>query len=128
MVQILEKYGGWPVVKGDLWNEANWEWMHANRNISNDGLDDTLLLSLAVLTDQKNSSTRVLDLDQPEFGLRMEFLVRGIEDTNVKAYYDFMVDAAVIFGANKSDAERELLDSLKFEIELAKVGILSIYV
>lgn len=52
----------------------------------------------------------------------MEFLVKGIEDTNVKAYYDFMVDAAVIFGANKTDAERELLDSLKFEIELAKVG------
>lgn len=51
----------------------------------------------------------------------MEFLVKGIEDTNVKAYYDFMVDAAVIFGANKTVAELELLDSLKFEIELAKV-------
>lgn len=63
----------------------------------------------------------VFQLDQPDFGLRMEFLRRGIEDTNVKAYYDFMVDAAVIFGANKSQAEHELLDSLKFEIELAKV-------
>lgn len=51
----------------------------------------------------------------------MEFLVKGIEDTNVKAYYDFMVNAAVIFGANRSVAEQELLDSLKFEIELAKV-------
>lgn len=51
----------------------------------------------------------------------MEFLIKGIEDTNVRAYYDFMVDAAVIFGANKTDAEQELLDSLKFEIELAKV-------
>lgn len=51
----------------------------------------------------------------------MEFLEQGIEDTNVKAYYDFMVDVAVLFGANKSDAERELLESLKFEIELAKV-------
>lgn len=53
----------------------------------------------------------------------MEFLVKGIQDTNVKAYYDFMVDAAIMFGANKSDAERELLDSLNFEIELAKVCI-----
>lgn len=32
-----------------------------------------------------------------------------------------MVDAAVIFGANKSKAEFELLDSLQFEIDLAKV-------
>lgn len=53
----------------------------------------------------------------------MEFLVKGIQDTNVKAYYDFMVDAAIMFGANKSDAERELLESLNFEIELAKVCI-----
>lgn len=53
----------------------------------------------------------------------MEFLVKGIQDTNVKAYYDFMVDAAIMFGANKSAAERELLDSLNFEIELAKVCI-----
>ena len=51
----------------------------------------------------------------------MEFLAKGIQDTNVKAYYDFMVDVAVMFGANRSAAERELLDSLNFEIELAKV-------
>lgn len=51
----------------------------------------------------------------------MEFLAKGIQDTNVKAYYDFMVDAAVMFGANRTAAEHELLDSLNFEIELAKV-------
>lgn len=51
----------------------------------------------------------------------MEFLAKGIQDTNVRAYYDFMVDAAVMFGANRMAAEHELLDSLNFEIELAKV-------
>lgn len=51
----------------------------------------------------------------------MEFLEKGINDSTVKAYYDFMVDAAVIFGANRTVAEHDLLDSLKFEIELAKV-------
>lgn len=44
-----------------------------------------------------------------------------MEEPNVKAYYEFMVDAAVVFGANRSVAEQELLDSLRFEIELAKV-------
>lgn len=62
MVEILEKYGGWPVVKGDDWKSENWEWMNVNQNISNDGLDDTLLFSLSVLTDQRNSSKRVLDV------------------------------------------------------------------
>lgn len=62
MVEILERYGGWPVVKGSSWNEENWEWSDANRNISNDGLDDTLLFALTILTDQKNSSRRILDV------------------------------------------------------------------
>lgn len=62
MVDILKKYGNWPVVEGSNWKEDNWEWMAANRNISNDGLDDTLLFSLVVLTDQRNSSKRVLDV------------------------------------------------------------------
>lgn len=62
MVEILENYGGWPVVKGNNWKPEHWEWMDANRNISNDGLDDALLFALAVLTDQKNSSRRVLDV------------------------------------------------------------------
>lgn len=62
MVDILKKHGGWPVVEGSNWKEDNWEWMAANRNISNDGLDDTLLFSLVVLTDQRNSSKRVLDV------------------------------------------------------------------
>lgn len=62
MVEILERYGGWPVVKGENWTEENWEWMQANQNISNDGLDDVLLFSLAISTDQKNSSKRILDV------------------------------------------------------------------
>lgn len=44
-----------------------------------------------------------------------------MEHEFVKAYYDFMVDAAVIFGANKTNAEFEFLDVLQFESELAKV-------
>lgn len=62
MVEILERYGGWPVVMGENWSADSWEWMDANLNISNDGLDDALLFALAILTDQKNSSTRILDV------------------------------------------------------------------
>lgn len=62
MIEILERYGGWPVVKGESWAADSWSWTDANLNISNDGLDDTLLFALAILTDQKNSSTRILDV------------------------------------------------------------------
>lgn len=32
-----------------------------------------------------------------------------------------MIDVAVMFGANRTKAEREMFDALQFEIDLAKV-------
>lgn len=51
-----------------------------------------------------------------------EFLLRGFNDSVVQAYYDYMVDMAVIFGADKDTAKEELLDVLWFEMNLANVS------
>lgn len=48
--------------------------------------------------------------------------MKGFEDKIVKAYCDYMVEIALIFGADRLRAERELKDSLDFEIALAKVS------
>lgn len=42
----------------------------------------------------------------------------------INKYHDFMVEMAVIFGANRHQAAQELMESLKFEIELIKVSLL----
>lgn len=62
MMEILENYGGWPVVKGNKWNDGEWNWMEINTRMSAEGLDDALIFSLAILTDQRNSSRRILDV------------------------------------------------------------------
>lgn len=49
--------------------------------------------------------------------------MKGLEDKLVKAYYDYMVDIAVIFGADKQMASNDLKQSLEFEIKLANVCI-----
>lgn len=72
----------------------------------------TVSLSLCIYSIQINRS---------QFGLSRKFLLQGMEHAFVKAYYEFMVDAAVIFGAHRSNAEIEFLDVLQFEMELAKV-------
>lgn len=41
----------------------------------------------------------------------------------MKAYYEYMVDIAVMFGADRMRAERELGESLDFEIALANVSM-----
>lgn len=68
--------------------------------------------------------TFLFQLDQAQLGLRREYLVKGLDDRIVNAYYRYMVDIAVLFGANKEVAEKELLESLNFEIKLANVSTL----
>lgn len=62
MSDILDGFGGWPVVKGNSWNEGDWNWMETNSKMSARGLQDALVFSLAILTDQRNSSRRILDV------------------------------------------------------------------
>lgn len=56
-------------------------------------------------------------------GLSREYLTKGLNDKIVKAYSEYMVDMAVIYGAERERAERELMDSLNFEIALANVSV-----
>lgn len=69
----------------------------------------------------------LFQLDQATLGLNREYLIKGMDDKIVSAYYSYMVDMAVKFGANRSSAEKELQESLDFEIALANVSIMIYY-
>lgn len=64
-----------------------------------------------------------LQIDQAALGLSREYLSKGFEDKIVKAYYEYMIDIAVIYGADRSRAERELMESIEFEMKLANVSV-----
>lgn len=51
------------------------------------------------------------------------FYSSGLSEKIVKAYFDYMIDIAVIMGADKETAVRELTDSLNFEIALANISL-----
>lgn len=59
---ILEAYGGWPVVKGDLWSEGGWDWVEVIKKFRRMGLDTSIIFSFGVVTDLKNSTGRVMDV------------------------------------------------------------------
>lgn len=48
-----------------------------------------------------------------------------MDNGSVRDYWSFMVDAAVMFGANKTRAQIDLYIALQLEIVLAKVRITS---
>lgn len=59
MLNVLEKYGGWPVINGDHWTSEDWNWMKTSVQIVNDGLID-LILACHIEVNPKNSSEHIL--------------------------------------------------------------------
>lgn len=53
----------------------------------------------------------------------LNILKKGINDTSVGAYYDYIVKLAILCGASQLSAEVEMKEVLNFEIELAKVSL-----
>ena len=119
---LLKSFGGWPVLEGDEWQgRDNFKWWEWSYKMNKAGLGIDSLVGLSLGADDKNSSYKVIGLDQASPSLTREYLVKGFEDKTVQYYYNFMVDTAVFLGAERSFAESELKESLLFEIELANI-------
>lgn len=71
-----------------------------------------------------NDCIAFFQFDQTPTGISREFLIDGIEDKVVRGYYDYMVDMAVIYGADRERAVREMRDVIDFEIAVANVSLL----
>ncbi|KAI4465576.1 zinc metalloprotease family m13 neprilysin-related [Holotrichia oblita] len=120
--QLLSYFGGWPVVEGSQWNEDSFDWKDAIFKFEKAGLYTDYLLSVTVDIDEKNSTKRVLNIDQPFLVLSREFLLEGIENKFVQAYHSYMTDIAVIFGAEKGRAFNDMLAAVNFETKLANIS------
>ncbi|XP_049843202.1 neprilysin-2-like isoform X5 [Schistocerca gregaria] len=120
---LKEELGGWPAVEGDSWDEASFDWRQSVYRFRRAGYSVDYFIDFSVATDARNSTHRSINLDQASLGLSREFLVKGPSDKLVDAYYQYQVDLAVLLGADRARAERELRQSLEFEITLANISL-----
>ncbi|XP_023345566.1 neprilysin-2 [Eurytemora carolleeae] len=121
--KLLKQLGGWPTLEEDTWTGEGFKWYELIYKFRNLGYSVDYLVDFSVTTDLKNSSYRVLDLDQPGLGMAREYLMKGVEDSDVKAYYDYMLDVANLMGADPELAAKEMKEVLNFEIQLANISL-----
>ncbi|KAJ6647387.1 Neprilysin-2 [Pseudolycoriella hygida] len=120
---IVDRMGGWPVLE-TAWNSnGNWTWQRSVQLSRENGYSVNSFMYFAVLPDDKNSSKRVITIDQARLGLSREFLIQNLTEPFVQAYHDYQVDLAVLFGANRIRAEVEMMEALNFEIKLAQISL-----
>ncbi|XP_070498436.1 neprilysin-2-like [Chironomus tepperi] len=123
LIDIQEKIGGWPMVIGDKWDKSEWIWQCAVKALRQLGFSTDYLIDFSVDTDLRNSTRRIINIDQTDFGLDIEYLRKGINDSIVQAYLNYQIDIAVLFGADRERAEKEAMDVVQFEIELANISL-----
>lgn len=123
MLDTLKDLGGWPVLEGDGWSGKGYHWWDQVYKMTESGFSTNKIVYLAIGTDDRDSSKRSIFLDQPSFGLSREFLVKGLDEPYVKHYFAYMRSVARLLGAPQNErTERELKETLLFEMELAQIS------
>jgi len=118
VLDLVSKLGGWPVL-GDDFNPEDFAWYKLSSIANALGYSTGKIVSIGISSDADDSTKRIMEIDQASLGMDREYITKGFDDKDVQAYYRYMVDASVYLGADKEVAEKELKESLMFEIELA---------
>ena len=121
--EIVDRLGGWPVLQAEKWSAENFKWHDLSVKASDEGLSSDRMISIGIATDAKNSQKRILEFDQPSLGLSREYLIKGYNDKDVQAYYNYMVQTAIFLGADENVAKEEMKEALEFELKLAEISL-----
>ncbi|XP_006033986.1 phosphate-regulating neutral endopeptidase [Alligator sinensis] len=120
----------WPVLESNigpegLWSERKFSLLQTLATFRGQ-YSNSVFIRLYVAPDDKNSSQYILKLDQATLSLssREDYIDNT---TEAKAYRDaflqFMVDIAVLLGANATRAESDMKSVLRLEIKMAEIMI-----
>lgn len=121
LFQVLDEVGGWAVLLGDNWQpQEEFKWENFVVWYRELGLGLDYFMKISIEPDLQNVGKRFITIGEPGLGVSDQLLKRGLNEPIVNAYYEFMVETAVLMGADRTRAKKEMLDVANFEINMAK--------
>ena len=122
LLEILEKLGGWPLLKKSMWKENKFTWTGIAEKALQFGYDVSFL-SIYIQTHPNNSNIKIMGVNEPSLGLDREYLIKGFKNEAVQASYKTMVDWSIYFGAERDTAESELKEVFLMESKIAEITL-----
>ncbi|CAH1248352.1 UBE3A [Branchiostoma lanceolatum] len=121
LLDLVQELNGWPVLDDD-WSDGNWDLLDTLVKLRK--RSNSLLFSMYLTSDDKNSSNYILAFDQTGLGLSSEVYYLSDSYEGVRqAYLQYAVDIAAKLrpDGNRTVALQQMLDMLDFEIKLAEI-------
>ncbi|GAB1602196.1 neprilysin-4-like [Argonauta hians] len=116
---FLEDIGGWPVADKN-WNESNFNLFSLMSKLRL--YNNNLFVYMWVSSDEKNSSTNIIQIDQGDLGMpSTDYFTMKEHEDKLKAYKKFAVNIAITLGASKKDAEQQIEEAIDLEIQIANI-------
>lgn len=118
--RVISLLGGWPVVEKS-WKGDNFI-IEDVLGLVRANFTSNIILFCSVAADDKNSTSNIIQIDQPDFGMpSREYFLHDPGSDYIQAYLQYMTDTAVLLGATRSDAEREMREVFLFETKIANI-------
>lgn len=119
---LVEKMGGWPITH-PAWDENKFDLVEALLALNEIG--ENPIISFYVGLDSKDTSVRVLMMDQPGFGMPgQKYYQVSRNDTMIQAYEGLIRGVSKLLGqADPDTAEKEIKEIVDFEILLANISV-----
>ena len=110
------------MVEGARWRQSGATWWQLSAKLREIGLSPNYIVDVSVASDLRESSRRVISLDQPSLGLAREQLMQGKDHPTIRAATKYMIDIARMLGADQRTVREEVEKVMEFHIKLATIS------
>ncbi|XP_058805565.1 neprilysin-2-like isoform X2 [Phymastichus coffea] len=113
---------GWPVLLGDKWDNSQFDWVESIYKIREHNLPMFFPIIISVYFDNTNSTMRSIKVRNAFSMINRAFLINGVHNPQMTAYFNYMMNVITILGAKRNSATiNEMKELLKFEIQLYNI-------